>query len=156
MLVTNMLWSRTAGEVAGDDPWGAGTLEWSTSSPPPRYNFRYLTAVRGRYPVWQNPPDTPVVVGLSLTDREVLVTTTQDAVPDHRYHMSGDSLWPLALAAASAATLIGFMFHPIAIPIGLVVILIVLAAWFWPSHEPKPIHNPNEISLAKDEPGISG
>jgi cytochrome c oxidase subunit 1 len=154
-LIANMLWSRSSGEIAGDDPWGAGTLEWGTTSPPPSYNFRYPTAVRGRYPVWENPPDTPVVVGLSLRHREVLITTTQDAIPDHRYHMSGDSLWPLLFAVVVAATLIGFMFHPIAIPVGFVAILGVMAAWFWPSHEPKPIHNPGEVSLAKDEPGIS-
>jgi cytochrome c oxidase subunit 1 len=26
-------------EPAGDDPWLGHTLEWATSSPPPRYNF---------------------------------------------------------------------------------------------------------------------
>ncbi|MEM6589851.1 MAG: cytochrome o ubiquinol oxidase subunit I, partial [Pseudomonadota bacterium] len=27
--------------VAGDDPWEARTLEWSTTSPPPYYNFAF-------------------------------------------------------------------------------------------------------------------
>ena len=27
------------GEPAGDDPWEGQTLEWATSSPPPRFNF---------------------------------------------------------------------------------------------------------------------
>ncbi len=27
------------GEKAGDNPWGAKTLEWQTSSPPPHENF---------------------------------------------------------------------------------------------------------------------
>mgnify|MGYP003694538787 CR=1 FL=1 len=38
-LVVNILRSLKKGEVAGNDPWDAWTLEWTTSSPPPEYNF---------------------------------------------------------------------------------------------------------------------
>ena len=31
---------------AGDDPWQAHTLEWATSSPPPRHNFAELPPIR--------------------------------------------------------------------------------------------------------------
>jgi cytochrome c oxidase subunit 1 len=34
-----LLYSLRYGEVAGDNPWGASTLEWQTSSPPPLTNF---------------------------------------------------------------------------------------------------------------------
>ena len=46
---------------AGPDPWNAWTLEWSTSSPPPPYNFLTLPEVRSRRPLWDlkhpNDPD---------------------------------------------------------------------------------------------------
>ena len=48
----NIWRSRTNGEVAGDDPWGAPSLEWSIPSPPPDYNFAVIPKVTSRYPLW--------------------------------------------------------------------------------------------------------
>jgi cytochrome c oxidase subunit 1 len=44
VFIVNVLWTlrqREHGraEPAPDDPWGAHTLEWATTSPPPRHNF---------------------------------------------------------------------------------------------------------------------
>jgi cytochrome c oxidase subunit 1 len=41
-FVANLLISLRRGAPAGDDPWDAWTLEWSTTSPPPEYNFETL------------------------------------------------------------------------------------------------------------------
>jgi cytochrome c oxidase subunit 1 len=35
-----LLWSLRRGRRAGPNPWGATGLEWTTSSPPPKHNFR--------------------------------------------------------------------------------------------------------------------
>jgi cytochrome c oxidase subunit I len=51
-LVVNLLRSLRHGKPAGDDPWDAWTLEWSTTSPPPEYNFETLPEVRSRRPLW--------------------------------------------------------------------------------------------------------
>ncbi|HEX5506020.1 MAG TPA: cytochrome c oxidase subunit I [Thermomicrobiales bacterium] len=49
----NLFYSRRNGEVAGDDPWDAWTLEWATTSPPPPHNWvRPLPVVRSRRPLW--------------------------------------------------------------------------------------------------------
>lgn len=51
-LVVNLIQSLRHGQPAGDDPWDAWTLEWSTTSPPPEYNFETLPEVRSRRPLW--------------------------------------------------------------------------------------------------------
>src|SRR4051795_2944178 len=41
VFIGNVAWSLRRGAAAGDNPWGASTLEWATSSPPPAYNFAH-------------------------------------------------------------------------------------------------------------------
>ena len=60
VFIVNFFRSLRQGEVAGNNPWGAYTLEWSTTSPPPVYNFKTIPTVRGRRPVWDlDHPDDP-------------------------------------------------------------------------------------------------
>ncbi len=48
----NLISSLFHGEIAGNDPWDAWTLEWSASSPPPDYNFATDPVVHSRRPLW--------------------------------------------------------------------------------------------------------
>jgi cytochrome c oxidase subunit 1 len=52
VFVGNLLWSCFKGKLAGNDPWDAWTLEWSTSSPPVEYNFATIPVVKSRRPLW--------------------------------------------------------------------------------------------------------
>ena len=51
-FVFNLLYSMFKGKAAGNDPWDAWTLEWSTPSPPPEYNFASIPVVNSRRPLW--------------------------------------------------------------------------------------------------------
>jgi cytochrome c oxidase subunit 1 len=52
VFVWNFFRSYKRGEIAGNDPWGAPTLEWSIPSPPPEYNFARIPRVTSRLPLW--------------------------------------------------------------------------------------------------------
>src|SRR5436309_10616235 len=52
IFVANLVWSYFKGETAGSDPWDAWTLEWSTPSPPPAYNFAVIPTIKSRRPLW--------------------------------------------------------------------------------------------------------
>ena len=60
VFLGNLLWSYYCGKAAGDDPWDAWTLEWSTNSPPPAHNFYTIPTVQSRRPLWDlKHPDDP-------------------------------------------------------------------------------------------------
>ncbi|HLH75530.1 MAG TPA: cytochrome c oxidase subunit I [Candidatus Binataceae bacterium] len=60
LFLINVVHSLYDGTLAGDDPWDAWTLEWTTSSPPPEYNFAQLPVVQSRRPLWDlKHPDDP-------------------------------------------------------------------------------------------------
>ncbi len=48
-FIVNFFMSMVRGEVAGDNPWQANTLEWSAPSPPPHGNFTTMPTVH-RWP----------------------------------------------------------------------------------------------------------
>ena len=52
IFVYNFFRGFKVGAIAGNDPWGGGTLEWSIPSPPPEYNFARIPTVTSRYPMW--------------------------------------------------------------------------------------------------------
>ncbi len=60
VFLGNLIWSYFRGKPAGNDPWDAWTLEWSTNSPPPAYNFYTIPSVQSRRPLWDlKHPDDP-------------------------------------------------------------------------------------------------
>lgn len=60
LLLWNVGWALWKGAPAGDNPWNAWTLEWATSSPPPKENFDRLPVIRSRRPLWDLAhPDRP-------------------------------------------------------------------------------------------------
>ncbi len=132
-FIWNVFQSNRFGRIAGNDPWGAGSLEWATTSPPPNYNFLDLPTVGGREPLWENAPDQPVVTGVREDMREVLSTKPLDAEPDHLTLFPYPTIWPFLAALAVTGLFLGSIFTPWAVVWGAIPVAITLTGWFWPT-----------------------
>jgi cytochrome c oxidase subunit 1 len=142
LFVVNGLVSLYRGRIAGPNPWGAASLEWATSSPPAVYNFAHIPVVESKTPLWDNAGELPVVTGLRVDEKEMLLTTVVAATPDLREPVPEPSLWPLISAIAVGVVFISSIFSPWAIAVGLVPCGIALTAWFWPKElkrHPEPV-----------------
>jgi cytochrome c oxidase subunit I+III len=135
LFVVNVWVSWRRGRPAGADPWGAGTLEWATASPPPAGNFTAPPVVHGREPLWQPARQPAQVAGLAVDRREVLVTSVVEAQPDHRLTFPTPSPWPFLTAVATAAYFIASIFTPWAVVWGAIPVTLGLVVWFWPHRD---------------------
>ncbi len=52
VFLVNIVLTTLRGEKAGSDPWDARTLEWSTPTPVPEYNFLEIPQVHARDDFW--------------------------------------------------------------------------------------------------------
>ena len=109
VMLLNILRSMRVGQRAGDNPWGAPTLEWSLPSPPPHYNFAVVPTVRSLYPLWDEegnavePPPLPVV-------------------DESAIHMPSPSYWPIVLAAGITMSAGGLLIWQWNTPLGFLII----------------------------------
>jgi cytochrome c oxidase subunit 1 len=141
LFLVNAVNSLLRGAVADANPWDAPTLEWATASPPPQYNFAHIPVVSSRTPLWDNRHHLPVVTGLRVDDRELLLTTVMEARPDVRDPSALPSIWPLWAALSTTCLFISSIFTPWAVVIGAFPVAAALIAWFWPKSElsPEPV-----------------
>ena len=98
VFMVNFWLSRSSGQPAGDNPWGAGTLEWSTTSPPPPYNFRVIPTVGGAYPLW----DREQPASQDTTDpfkHQTIATSLLTGEPEDKLPLPRYSTQPFWLAA---------------------------------------------------------
>ncbi|HVX40629.1 MAG TPA: cytochrome c oxidase subunit I [Gemmatimonadaceae bacterium] len=107
LFLINLAWCvwLRRGRIAGANPWGAASLEWATSSPPPEYNHDVIPTVTSREPLWDThdeiiddpepelaPPDSSRAEGTivtSLQDRHVEEEHPHLTVPAFRALIDG-------------------------------------------------------------------
>jgi cytochrome c oxidase subunit 1 len=133
LFVFNIVRSLFKGERAPADPWGAGTLEWSVSSPPPACNFFVLPVVSSREPLWRPSGEVTHVSGLSAEIREGLTTTVINASPDTRYAYPAPGIWPFVAALAVTFWLVLSIWSVSGFAWGLIPPAIAFIAWYWPN-----------------------
>jgi len=135
LFVINVWRSWRGGALAGPDPWGGGTLEWNTASPPPAANFPVVPVVHSLFPLWQPGGKPSHVTGLSTRYREVLITSIANAELDHRLWLPASSVWPFLAAVATTILFIGSIFSPWAVVWAALPVAAACTAWFWPEKD---------------------
>jgi cytochrome c oxidase subunit 1 len=138
LFAMNALLSLRRGATADDNPWGGSGLEWATSSPPASYNFAHIPVVESRTPLWDGRDHLPVMTGLRVDDKELLLTSVIEAKPDIREPSPKPTIWPLIAALATTTMFVCSMFTPWAVVAGAVPTAAALIAWFWPKGPPTP------------------
>jgi cytochrome c oxidase subunit I+III len=153
LTLANAVRSARHGLPAGADPWGGGTLEWATESPPRQCSFVAIPVVYGRDPVWQGVPEGQPdhVAGLAADVREVLCTTVADARPDSRMMYPESSASPFLAAFATTVLFVGSIFSPWAVVWGSILVMITLVWWFWPARREAE----EELALEKLDSSLS-
>jgi len=119
--------SRKHGEIAGNDPWDARTLEWSIPSPPPHYNFAQIPHVHERDDFWHRK------YAEGADGRPV--RTVQGAAPaaeehhGHNIHMPTPSYYPILLSAGLTLIAGGIVSHIAISVVGGILTLFALYSW---------------------------
>jgi cytochrome c oxidase subunit I+III len=138
MIFANLAYSRFRGPAAGADPFGGGTLEWATTSPPPHYNFPVIPVVRSAYPNWDREDREADRARLRRGElvfdegHETPAATVVDAVPDEVLEMPSESPWPLMLSVCTAGLFVMLLVrHYVVAGVFALLVLLVLAAWHW-------------------------
>jgi cytochrome c oxidase subunit 1 len=135
VFLVNIVASLRRGAIAGDNPWGAASLEWAATSPPRPYNFAHIPAVTSNTPLWEE--SLPVFSGLRVKERELVLTTVVEATPDIRDPSPTPTIWPLLAALATTFMFIWSIFSPWALVWGTIPMGIAMTAWFWPKGTPE-------------------
>jgi cytochrome c oxidase subunit 1/cytochrome c oxidase subunit I+III len=136
LIVVNLAVSLRRGVVAGNNPFEGDTLEWSTTSPPPPYNYAVIPTVSSPYPMWDKDDrerDNQRLdrgEGLLELGHESPATTAQDAILDEILSFPSHSIWPplSALMLAGMFTMLVLAHFWIAVGFGVAGAL-ALVGW---------------------------
>ncbi len=155
LFLFNVARSLQRGRIAGPDPWDAATLEWSTSSPPPVYNFRDIPSIEQRNPLWAEKYGTDehdTEIDATIAGKAVGSTETPDERPEeqrerragaedeHHIHLPNPSYYPLIAAVGFFLIPMGMLFDnpdinvgalplPMVTALGLVTLLGGIFGW---------------------------
>jgi cytochrome c oxidase subunit I+III len=131
LLFVNIIRSLRSGELAGEDPWGAWTLEWATSSPPPHGNFLRLPQVVSERPLFD------AENGYEDEGGRIGKVEWHDVPPEPEQRTSA----PFWVAFGMLILGVGLLGVPLVFIIGFALILITAAVWMnarWTEVAPTP------------------
>jgi cytochrome c oxidase subunit 1/cytochrome c oxidase subunit I+III len=163
----NWVWSHRRGNPAGNDPWEADSLEWSTTSPPPHYNFASIPVVASRHPLWEQHPlpfassgDEPETGGLGVegaVDRETPITSGIDTHPEGNLEIPHETYLPFAVALGLGILFYGLLINATLVGVTGIALAVVSALWWaWRTEEDLAPPEHEEPELQPVDAGVHG
>ena len=148
ITLLNWALSMRRGRPAPADPWGADSLEWSISSPPPEYNFAEIPTVSSRHPLWEGgaplalpsldenaATHRPAVRSLALEgafEKTSTITSGRDTRPSDVLEIPEQTVVPLAVAFGLAVFFVGLLIDASVVGvIGLSLAVVAVLRWLW-------------------------
>jgi cytochrome c oxidase subunit I+III len=146
ITLLNWFLSMRRGKPAPPDPWQADSLEWSTSSPPPEYNFAEIPTVSSRHPLWEGGAPAavstvdgsdidPVVRSLALEGafaKTSPVTSGRDTRPSDVLEIPKETAVPLVVAFGLALFFIGLLIDASVVGVvGVALAVVAVVRWLW-------------------------
>jgi cytochrome c oxidase subunit 1 len=138
IFLYNMWHSLKHGEIAGQDPWDARTLEWSIPSPPPEYNFAEIPVVHARDDWWHRKyTETadgraiPIPAGAAEHAGAADSGASGHEAGEHGHgiHIPSPSYYPIITALGLPIMGYGLMYFFPLVFVGLIVLLLGVYGW---------------------------
>jgi hypothetical protein len=146
LTLYNFARSQFRGAPAPPDPWHADSLEWSTTSPPPEYNFATIPVVNGRHPLWDPPPAQvavsnghPAVRALGVSgalEKQMPVTEGLDAHPQAVLGIPSPTYLPFIAALGVGLLFVGLLVQAVVVgAVGVLIGAATIVTWLWRTSE---------------------
>jgi cytochrome c oxidase subunit I len=129
IFIVNVVVSTRRPRTHEADPWDGRTIEWTTSSPPPEYNFAEVPQVHALDDFWHRK---------YAQDKSGRLVPVQAGAADHDgghrddghgIHLPNPSFWPIFAAAGLPLLGYGVLFHWWMAGLGGVVLLVAIYGW---------------------------
>ncbi|MDN7128077.1 cytochrome c oxidase subunit I [Pseudidiomarina terrestris] len=139
IIIIDVLLHFRFGRKAGNNPWNADTLEWTTGTPPTMYNFASLPEINSRHPLWDNPELLQSIPagehGLTQIEHGRRETFGTDAITGKLKEvmlLPTNSWLPLLVASSLAVVCISLLTRSyLAAVVITIVAAIFLFRWSW-------------------------
>jgi cytochrome c oxidase subunit 1 len=132
IFLWNAIRTRTKGEIAGADPWDGRTLEWSTPSPTPVYNFAEVPHVETE-DAWWHAKYTEDDEGHAVARSN---QPDPEAGPTTDIHLPSPSYYPALAAFGLFLIILGLVYLPVGLMLSGAGVGVALWGLFGWSLEP--------------------
>lgn len=134
--IVNFFYSRKHGQLAGNNPWHADTLEWATPCPPPAYAVAHIPTVNSRHPLWDDHEvmADPEGVRVLADGKQTLATSSVEAIDGYLVRFPAESALPLWLSLALFIICLALIWKLLWLAAVTAIIGFALAGrWMWPT-----------------------